>query len=262
MYMTKLLGQSSAAHTSSDRHQPVGAGEIERVLDRRGEQFVVDRPRPGCTRNPSPGTRSGPQTKQAGNGCQSGCTTTGDAAAAARATASDGGAGASTSTIAGTASAIVASPSRRTSRSPAAASTVSGVSSGDGSRNVTSAGPSMCAASSPAVTPPFPRSGGPAEPRRGSRPSRRPSGDDDRYAARHARLRGSDGPPGLGRLRPRRTTEPNDPRSDDVRRACRPALAGQGDRAPGRAGHRGRSRASTSRSCARRPASSRSTTAT
>ncbi len=125
MYMTKLLGQSSAAHKRSARNQPVGAGEIGRVLDRRGEQFARDPTRPGCTRNPSPGARSGPQTKQRRER---------DASRDARrramrpprpvAAASDGGAGASTSTIAGTASAIVASPSRRTSTSPAAASTV------------------------------------------------------------------------------------------------------------------------------------------
>ena len=183
MYMTKLLGQSSAAHRRCGRNQPVGAGEIERVLDRRGEQFARRRRGPGCTRNPSPGTRSGPQTKQPGNGMPLGMHDDGRCgrrgACRCERTAAPG-------------PRRRRSPARprrsshrrrgRTSMSPAAASTVSGVSSGDGSRNVTSAGPSKCAASNPAVTPPFPRSGGPAN-RAGSRPSRRPSGDDDRCEA-------------------------------------------------------------------------------
>jgi hypothetical protein len=38
--MTKLLGQSSAAHMRWSGTNPSARGEIERVLDRRGEQFL------------------------------------------------------------------------------------------------------------------------------------------------------------------------------------------------------------------------------
>ena len=161
MYITKLLGQSSAAHTSTVGTNPLVSAR-SRGYSTGAANSSCSPTRPGCTRNPSPGARSGPHTKQPGKGCHSGCTMTGDAAAAARASSNDGGAGTSMSTDVATASAIVASPSRRRSVSSAAASTLSGVSSGAGSRNVTSAVPSKWTASIPAVTPPFPRSGGPA----------------------------------------------------------------------------------------------------
>ena len=140
---------------------PSASARSARVAHRRREELARRRRGPGCTRSPSPCVRSGPHTKQLGNGCHSGCTMTGELAAACSAAAERRRAGGrrrrprsrgprrSTLAADGQRDAIVVE------------STVIGVSSGAGRRNVTSAGPSIRAASSPAVTPPFPRSGGP-----------------------------------------------------------------------------------------------------
>ena len=104
----------------------------------RGEQRPGSDP-PGSTRKPSPGARSGPHTKHVGNGCQSGCTTTGDAAAAScRGRGPTAPAGTSTSSVAAHRLRRRRRRRRAARAAPALASTVqSASSSGDGRRSVT-----------------------------------------------------------------------------------------------------------------------------
>ena len=162
MYITKLLGQSSAAHSELAR-----ARARRRRRDRRGYTTGAANTsraptRPGNTRSPSPSARPGPHTKHVGNGCHSGCTTTGDAPAAARASASGTAGGASTSTAVGDRFGDHLVAVAQHDALPPSGSTVQ--------RCLERRRPAqrhlrrprrIAAASSPAVTPPFPRSAGP-----------------------------------------------------------------------------------------------------
>src|SRR5262245_12492623 len=144
-------GQSSAAHTIVGE---TSSGTVHGVAVRPSST------RPGNRRSPSPGARSGPQTKHVGNGCD---TKPGYCLDATVAAAKSTGGTSSASTSAGAASATVSPSGSTTLTASASRTTESGVSSGGGRRSVTTvpAGRSTSAATVPADQPPLPESRGP-----------------------------------------------------------------------------------------------------
>ncbi|QBI20053.1 DUF421 domain-containing protein [Egibacter rhizosphaerae] len=114
--------------------------------------------RPGKIRNPSPGSRWGPQTKQVGNAWCSKPTKLASAALASSGVRDVGGT--TSGGVDGRARATSTSRSH-TSRPSAVATAVRGVSSGGGACRSTAAGVSSSAAMVPQEYPPCPESGGP-----------------------------------------------------------------------------------------------------